>query len=187
MNFGKTVKKEIIDKPPKDRCCKKAFLSGVVRGAGKLVEKDEQLALEMLLTGEETETLVRNYLSTMYGYEVRNFKTVGGSGRDLKTLLSIEGDSLYDILIDLGVFNDDGNELSVNHNMYKGFQKECCIRSFIKGLFLSCGGCTAPSQKDSKNTKINKHIRDVKHWKIYKIKFEKISYKSKVYSFVEIT
>lgn len=150
MNFGRIVKKEITDKPPKDRCCKKAFLSGIIRGAGRLVEKDGSIALEVTIIGEETETLIRTYLSVMYGYEIRTFKTVGGRGKDIKTLLSIEGDELYDILLNLNVFKESDGELEVNLNMYEGLRKECCIRSFIKGLFLSGGGCTAPSERTVK-------------------------------------
>lgn len=158
MNFGKTVKQEIASKPPKDKCCKKAFLSGVIRGASKLVEKDGNLALEITIIGEEAETLIRSYLSMIYGYEVRTFKTVGGRAKELKTILTIEGEELYTILIDLGVFTDNGTEVSVNLNMYEGIKKECCIRSFIKGLFLSSGGCTVPSERDSKNTRYHLEI-----------------------------
>lgn len=159
MNFGKIVKREIVEKPPKDRCCKKAFLAGVMRGAGKLVDSDGQIALEVTVIGDEAETLIRTYLQLLYGYEVRTVRSVGGHGKEEKTALTIEGDKVYDILTDLDVLKEDGTELSVNMLMYgKITMKECCVRSFIKGLFLSGGGCTAPSEKDSKNTRYHLEI-----------------------------
>jgi len=155
MNFGKIVKKEILDKPPKDRCCKKAFLAGIFRGAGKLYDIDGQIILEVGVVGEQAETLVRTILFSLYGYEVRTFKTRTATASDEpKTVLTLDGDSVYEILIDLEVFKDEDGELSVNGAGYGNLTKKpCCLRSFIRGLFLAGGSCTAPSEKNSKNTR----------------------------------
>lgn len=151
MNFGKIVKREIADKSPKDRCCKKAFLAGVMRGGGKLVEIDGQLSLELAVVGQEANNLICSLLAILYGYEV---KPIILNKKEQKYLLVIEGERVYDILLDLDILLEDENGVSVNMQMYGNLtKKECCQRSFIKGLFLSSGSCTAPSENDSKNTK----------------------------------
>ena len=58
MNFGETIKKEIISKPIKELHCKKAFLAGIIRGSGVLFDNNGEIALSFKLNKEETAYLV---------------------------------------------------------------------------------------------------------------------------------
>ena len=53
MNFAEIIKTEIINKPIKDKHCRKAFLAGLIRGSGMLYEKDGELGLDFKVNTEE--------------------------------------------------------------------------------------------------------------------------------------
>lgn len=152
MNFGKVIKEEILSKPPKDKCCKKAFLSGLIRGSGVLFE-DNGLGVEFTVPNEETVMLVSKYLQTLFNYELREVSVDEDklNKRD-KFTLSISGEGSEKILEELGILISDKDELCVNLKFYKNIDKECCLRYFFRGLFLSVGNCTLPSSNDSINT-----------------------------------
>ena len=71
MNFGESIKKEILSKPIKDVHCRKAFVAGIIRGSGKLYEKDGSLGLEFSVNDEETAMFMTTAFRTIFGYEVR--------------------------------------------------------------------------------------------------------------------
>ncbi|MBO5928313.1 MAG: DNA-binding protein WhiA [Clostridia bacterium] len=147
MNFGRVIKKEIVEKGFKDKCCKKAFLSGLIRGAGMLYEQDGEIGLDIPLLDEETATLVSGYFLNLFGYEIREFSAYGDklNKRDV-FLISIKGEKGLFILNELGILISDGEEYSVNMKIFGDInKKECCLRAFMKGLFTASGSCTVPS------------------------------------------
>ncbi len=147
MNFGLEIKKEIIEKGFRDKCCKKAFLSGLIRGSGMLYEEEGEIGLDFTLLDEETATLVSGYLFALFGYEVREFSAYGDrlNKRDV-FLLSLKGEKGLFVLKELGILNLEGDEYSVNLKFFgEETKKECCQRAFMKGLFTAVGSCTVPS------------------------------------------
>lgn len=154
MNFGLNVKKEIIEKGFKDRCCKKAFLTGILRGSGTLYSEDNELGLDFTLYDEEIAMLVSGYLKNLFGYEIREFSAYDDrlNKRDLFTL-SIKGESGVKVLIDLGILTSQEEELSVNMKFFSEVnKKECCMRAFMKGLFVAVGSSSVPRKGDTANT-----------------------------------
>ena len=53
MNFADSVKAEIFSKNIKDQHCRKAFLAGLIRGAGILYENDGELGLDIKVGGKD--------------------------------------------------------------------------------------------------------------------------------------
>ena len=153
MNFSNTVKEEIIGKPIKDKCCKKAFLAGLMRGNGKLFSRGEYLGLDFYVYGENTAILAANFLSSVYGYEIREMSTTYRKDKKEKFVISIFGDKAAEILKDLNILTVDGEDTAVNLNIFSGVcEKECCFRAFFKGLFISVGNITVPDEESSLNT-----------------------------------
>ena len=154
MNFAKEIKNEILSKPIKDKCCKKAFLAGVVRGTGNLFFLDGEYGLEFKLDNEEGANRVTEYLSQLYGYEMREVGyTLNGRHNKEVITLTIHGKGSTSILVDLGVLINDGNELVVSLKLFdKACEKECCVRSFFKGLYLAVGNCILPSSQSASTT-----------------------------------
>lgn len=156
MNFSHEVKSEILAKPIKERCCKKAFLAGLIRGTGEIYyDKFGDLGLDFKVTGEETANIVSDYFFYIYGYEIREVSVVSDKlNKKDKFVLSVCGEKAADILKDLDILIEKDGELAVNLKFYGRLtEKECCLRAFFKGLYLSVGSCTVPQKDESANTR----------------------------------
>ena len=154
MNFGEIIKKEILSKNIKDSHCRKAFIAGMLRGSGKLYTKDDELGLEFTVPDEETALFVTSNLRSLFGYEVREISVAEDrlNKRDRFTL-AISGERTQDILEELEIFKKDGDETVVNFNFYGDLtEKECCLKAFMRGLFVAVGVCTLPTDKGENST-----------------------------------
>lgn len=155
MNFAKEIKKEILSKPAKERCCKRAFLAGLIRGTGQVFSDGENLGLDFTVKDEEIATLASSLFSLLYRYEIREVSVSEDRlNKKDKFVLSISGESAQDILEDLGIIVSDGEDLAINLKNYgKITEKECCLKAFLRGLFVSSGNCTIPYGSQSVNTR----------------------------------
>ncbi|MBQ9104180.1 MAG: DNA-binding protein WhiA [Clostridia bacterium] len=154
MNFAKEIKQELLSKNIKDKCCKRAFLAGVIRGTGNLFLQDGEYGLEFKLDSEDGANRITEYLSSLYGFEMREvgYTLNNRYGKEIITL-NIHGQGSTKILVDLGVLIENGNEYAVSLKLFdKVCEKECCIRSFLKGLFVAVGNCILPSAKSAQTT-----------------------------------
>ncbi len=154
MNFSPSIKKEILSKPIKEWHCRKAFLAGLVRGTGELYEKDGELGLDIRVSDEETAMLVGSFVKSLFDYEIREVSVSEDrlNKRD-KIVLSVSGEKGVEILKELNVLTEQGEELIVNLNPYGEItQKPCCLKAFIRGLFVASGSCTLPNVDDSSST-----------------------------------
>ncbi len=153
MNFGEIVKKEILSRNLKDYHCQKAFLAGIVRGTGSLFYKEEKLGLIFRVSGEETAIVVSNYFSSSLKYDLREVSVSPNNLSKKDTYeFTLLDDRVYSILEELGIISVSDNGYEVNFDFFSKFrEKECCIHAFFKGLFISSGGITVPTET-SKNT-----------------------------------
>ena len=149
MNFAKIVKQEIRDKIIKENHCKIAFLAGVMRGTGRLFERDDEIGLEFRVSDEKTAMLISSYLESLFSYEVREIEVSEDHlNKKDKFVVTISGSNAERILVELGILIAEGEQYTVNFDLYGPIlQKNCCLRSFIKGLFLVTGSCTVPTDK----------------------------------------
>ncbi|MBR5900330.1 MAG: DNA-binding protein WhiA [Clostridia bacterium] len=157
MNFSQIIKKEIVNKHVKEEHCKKAFLAGYIRGAGVLFEQDEVIGLE-IKASERVNSLIAEHLSQVYGVKEDDLILEGNLSAK-KKVLTIFGDDLLNVLVDLEVFTLENGEYVLNFDLFGGkiTQKECCLRAFFRGLFLACGTCTVP--ESDKNTNTGYHLQ----------------------------
>ncbi len=161
MNFGENLKNEILSKPIKEKHCKKAFLAGIIRGSGEIYENEGELGFQFRVSSEETAMQVSLMLKSLFNYDVREISVSEDrlNAKD-KIIISVSGQRAYDILLDLGVLIEDQNDVILNLKFYGEIaEKECCLRSFIKGLYLSNGTCTIPNSQN--NTKTGYHLEMV--------------------------
>ncbi len=161
MNFGETIKKEIISKPIKELHCKKAFLAGIIRGSGVLFDNNGEIALSFKLNKEETAYLVSNLIESIFDYSVREFSVYEDklNKKDVFEIV-ITGEKTVEILKDLEILLSSDSDYIVNFNFYgKLTEKECCFRSFLRGLFVTSGVCLVPEFSEGKrNTKYHFEI-----------------------------
>ena len=154
MSFLDKIKKEILSKNLKENHCKLAFLAGIVRGCGTLIEKEGQLGLELMVASERVASIIVDYFQLLFNYQVREVSVSEDklNKRD-KFLLSIIGEQVEEILRGLEIIIESDGELAVNMKFYGNLtKKECCLRAFIRGLFVCLGNCTLPSENQSSST-----------------------------------
>lgn len=147
MNFGEIIKAEILGKHIKDSATKKAFLSGFIRGTGALYEKDGETGLMFKVFGEDTLELVSQYFSSLFDYELREITAEEDRlNKKYRFTVFINGDGAEEIILSLGILKRerDGG-YSVNFDFYSDLKSEEEFKAFIRGLFVSAGGCTVPS------------------------------------------
>ncbi len=151
MAFIDSIKGEILNKNIKEKHCRKAFLAGLIRGLGSLYEAENGLGLEIKTSNEQTAMYVANAVKALFDYDIREVSVSEDrlNGKD-KFYLSINGDRVTEILTDLEILTEREGELAVSLKFYGELtKKECCLRSFIKGLFMAMGNCTVPDNTDS--------------------------------------
>ena len=153
MSFADTIKQEILSKPIKDVHCKKAFLAGIMRGSGVLYEKDDEIGLDLKVPSEESAFTVTMLLKSLFNYDVREVSVSENTlSKKDKFVISINGKGALNILKSLEILNENDGELTVNFHLYGEInKKDCCLRSFFRGLFLATGNCTIPKSDKSKN------------------------------------
>ncbi len=157
MNLGEKIKAEIISKPLKAVHCKRAFLAGVLRGSGEIFTEGEDVGVQFNLSSEQVAIYLSDILRELFDYEIREISVDEDrlNKRD-KFTISISGDVAFNILKELEILIDDGDDMTVNFNFYGDIvKKECCLCSFLAGLFLSSGSCTVP---DDSNKKTGYHL-----------------------------
>ena len=154
MTFLESVKNEILNSNIKHRHCRQAFLAGLIRGAGSLYERDGELGLEIKANAEETAMYIAGQLKSLFDYEVREFSVSEDRlNKKDKILLNVSGEGTLEILQALEIIVEKDDELVVNLKFYgKLTEKECCLRAFIRGLFIAGGNCTLPTENENTST-----------------------------------
>ncbi len=144
MTFTQTVKAEILKGLGKaEPCCRKAYLSALVRSAGTIgfgakgfsltfVSKNEKLTLfiERLIKEDYPEceyAVVKEGRTGIYATDVQNPARLLRECGIVRTGKSLE-------LVD-----------GINE---KFTEKECCAKSYLIGLFLGCGTVRIPQTDD---------------------------------------
>ncbi len=153
MNFGEVIKNEILSKNIKDIHCQKAFLAGIVRGTGSLFYKNNELGLIFRVNGEQTAMVVSNYFASAFSYELREVNVSPNNFSKKETYeFTLFDDDVLNILEELGIitFSDEGYQVCFDF-FAKFKDKDCCMHSFMKGLFVSSGSCSVPTNS-AKNT-----------------------------------
>lgn len=159
MNFADMIKKEILSKPIKETHCKKAFIAGLIRGSGVLYEKDGELGLEFKVFDEQTAMTLTTSFYELFDYEIREVSVSEGQSGKSKFYLSISGEKAVEILNELGILISDEEGMGVDLKFFGDLtKKECCLRAFIRGLFVATGSCTLPNENDNSSTSYHLEI-----------------------------
>lgn len=149
MTFKESVTLEIKSFHIQNDCCKRAFLSAVVKSYGTVeIEKNSRylkITTGDLQVAEKVAFLVKQlYLSEV---EIEKSKVKGGvkSGEDVYFVKLPQGLTL-DVLTECGLMQADGDSFS---SFVRGISPElvkntCCAKAYLKGLFLTAGSIYVP-------------------------------------------
>ena len=141
MSFTTEIKQEIAFNELKD-CCAKAQLSALIQLCSSLTISNQRFVLIIKTENSSTAKRILKLVKYLYNAEV-----------ELSVIqkLNLKKNKIYElrvvtlaknILEDLMIYKDGFNE----HPPMTLFKKECCIRAYIAGAFLSIGSCNSPSK-----------------------------------------
>lgn len=149
MNFTTTIKKEIIEKGVSSKCCKKAFLSGFIRSTGSICFNDGEYGFMCETDILSAVNYAKSLIKEIYGEVVLETSSYSDKlNKKERFIIETFGEKAVSILFDLGILGEGeaGDELSLRLKSNKALlQKDCCIKSFIKGVFIGGGQATLPS------------------------------------------
>ncbi len=151
MNFSAKIKKEIIDKGVNHSCCKKAFLAGFIRSTGSIIRVGDSYGFECSTDIEPALNYAVRLFKDLYSFtEGETYTYPDKLNKKDRFSLECVGEDAVAILFDLGIlaYDDTGDfELRLKSNK-ELLDKECCIKAFVKGMFIGSGHCTLPDVKN---------------------------------------
>lgn len=123
------IKSEIAVLPAKE-CCRIAMLSALVHSAGSISFSNEGVGVILSSEYDGTLDLAAKLIYAVYEKEVIKDKDK----------LEVRGDFVFNMLLDLGIFTYEEDKVGA-YSGINGFvvPNRCCIKSYLKGLFLGCG------------------------------------------------
>ncbi|MBQ9485728.1 MAG: DNA-binding protein WhiA [Clostridia bacterium] len=154
MNFGESVKEEIMSKPIKEKHCKRAFLAGLIRGGGVLFENERGYGLSFKVAGEYRAMHATELIKSVFGFEVREMSVEEDrlNRRDVFEI-TVSGAEAEEMMSVLGIAEKNADGEIVVQKMFGAItEKDCCFRAFLRGLFVSAGSCTLPDADESQKT-----------------------------------
>ncbi len=143
VNLGQTIRDEIIPKKVSKKCCKLAFLSGVIRGAGSLTIERNGLGFSILHSNEQLITKCADIIFVLLrvNAEVSQKDKAHTICHDVMYELQLDAISAKPIMQDLGLIDAD---LLPIHTIPDAFRTECCMRAYLRGIFATTGTLSVP-------------------------------------------
>lgn len=127
MSFSSLQKDEMIDKPPRSACCRRAFLSGVMAARARITETGVAVSVDSYKNAEFVATLV----AEVYGKEP-TIKSFGGRRVEVN-------------------FNSKAARSKLSSfTTYLAFkERRCsgCDAAFLRGIFFAAGKLTDPASQ----------------------------------------
>lgn len=134
MSFSSDIKESLCGYTDENICCKKALLYGMLFFARKFSSRSIELSSSSLCVTLLASSLTKEL--TGVDCEIKETAKKGG-------ILTVTG--RQNISRVLAFFGHSVSEISFSLN-YANLENECCILSFLRGAFLSCGRMTDPEK-----------------------------------------
>ena len=147
MSFSSDIKEELSRTVTHDKCCMMAELTGFLITNCNIVKEKGEFTLRMSTENSAAIRRVYNYFKKIYNIapisNVEKEKTFKDSLFQLRivdksALEEIFKNSYINIDVKLQIIVDKKDEIKL---------KECCIRSFLRGVFIGAGSITNPSNR----------------------------------------
>ncbi|MEG1706752.1 MAG: DNA-binding protein WhiA, partial [Clostridia bacterium] len=147
-NRKQNVKQEILKSVTSlPDCCKRAFVSGCIKGSGSLELLHGKMSGIVESESAELIETIAELVSRLYG----EGKDITESNRQLSVKPIYQYRVSAKALVECDFVNINAEGLySLNDGIAKKLlRSECCKRSYLKGLFCSCGYVIMPEKLDS--------------------------------------
>lgn len=147
MSFSSDIKEELSRTVNHEKCCQMAELTGFLITNCNIVKENNEFTLRMSTENATAVRRVYNYFKNIYDItpitNVEKEKTFKDSLFQLKiidkdALEKIFKNSYINIDVKLQIVIDDKSKIE---------EKDCCKRSFLRGVFIGAGSITNPNNR----------------------------------------
>lgn len=134
MSFASDIKEELCRRNAGSKCCCRAEIAAFVLFSARYEDEELNITTENPAVAKQ----VLNLIKHAYGLEPKV------SVKKNLLFINLDKASTENVLRDLNILRDDGRtEFRIYNGMIKN---ECCAKSFVRGVFLSCGSMTSPEK-----------------------------------------
>lgn len=147
MSFSSKMKNDLSRIKFEDKCCQKAELSALIRVSGTIQFKGFKkfkltIVTENAAIARHIFTLFKKTFSIQTEVLVRKNKTLK---KNNSYMMMIE--NAFDILMELEIIGEENGLLGINHGIPENIvAKECCKRSYLRGIFMGGGSVSDPER-----------------------------------------
>lgn len=146
------LKSELLDIKLPTACCRKAFLAGVIRGAGTLILENNHLSLKLEDPFLPLIERCIEHINSLIKFQPTVYKSVKKRSVSNKTYYGfvLEPNEAEKILKAINI----SSPLSLVEGIdVDALKKPCCRASFFRGLFLSSGTMTIAEEESAAQSK----------------------------------
>ena len=129
--YSENAKNEILALTLSGDCCKRAFLSALIRAGGSLIISGGKIKIALTFSDKQvTKKAIKTLREISSGVVITESEN--------ETVLS--GEVMLQVLYALGIFYSRNGETAVRSGIHPSFINEnCCGAAYVRGCFLGCG------------------------------------------------
>ena len=138
MSFSSDAKNEVVKSDlPQEVCCARAELSALFRTCGGLSLENGKYSIELVTEIADLYNRVLSLTKMLYSdFDGLGLVKEERSNNAIRYHITFDADYTQKLLVDCFVQRENGEFFT---GIARGaVEKECCMRSFVKGVFLGC-------------------------------------------------
>jgi cell division protein WhiA len=140
--FGERVRRELVERPPRRICCRRAFLSGFVRHAGTLEVSSAGLAVRAETADAAAARLAFGLVRSLGAdAQIASFREPRFERRN-RIVVRVEGGHGLQLMHEIGVLSAGLEPLPGPPR--RVVARACCRASYLRGAFVAAGSVSAP-------------------------------------------
>jgi DNA-binding protein WhiA len=141
-SFAERVRRELVERPPRRICCRRSFLSGLMRHAGTLEMSSDGLAVRVETADPAAARLVFGLVRSLGAdAQIASFREPRFERRN-RVLVRVEGGHGLQLLHEIGVLSAALEPLPEPPR--RVVATPCCRASYLRGGFVAAGSVSGP-------------------------------------------
>jgi hypothetical protein len=140
--FGERVRRELVERPPGRICCRRSFLSGLVRHAGTLEVSSGGLAVRVETADAAAARLAFGLVRSLGAdAQIVSFREPRFERRN-RVVVRVEGGRGLQLMHEIGVLSAALEPMP--RPPRRVIARPCCRASYLRGAFVAAGSVSAP-------------------------------------------
>jgi DNA-binding protein WhiA len=140
--FGERVRRELVERPPRRICCRRSFLSGLVRHAGMLEVSSNGLAVRVETADAAAARLAFGLVRSLGAdAQIVSFREPRFERRN-RVVVRVQGGHGLQLMHEIGVLSAALEPLPGPPR--RVVSRACCRASYLRGAFVAAGSVSAP-------------------------------------------